>query len=91
MCYLIMTNTGSLSERFWLESLFKELVFVSAFHQFPSGLTTVFRSLYQEKIYLPIASSLEYLLLFRLETEWDQRKSLTSLLTQYQLSLQMSK
>lgn len=80
------------SGRYWLEKLFKELVFVSAFHQSPPGLMAVFRSLYQEKMYLPIASSLEYLLFYRLGgKEWDQRKSLTSLLTHYQFSLQMSK
>ena len=89
--YLVMTNTGLLSERFWLERLFKELVFVSAFQQFPSGLTAVFISLYHEKKFLPIASSLEHHLLYRLQNEWDERKSFTSLLTDYQLSLQMSK
>lgn len=89
--YLVVTNTGSLSERFWLERLFNELVFVSAFQQFPSGLTAVFTSLYHEKKFLPIASSLEHHLLYRLQNEWDQRKSFTSLLTDYQLSLQMSK
>lgn len=89
--YLVMTNTDSFSERFWLEKLFKELVFVSAFQQYPSGLTAVFISLYQEKKFLPIASSLEHHLLYRLQNEWDERKSFTSLLTDYQLSLQMSK
>lgn len=89
--YLVMTNTGLLSERVWLERLFKELVFVSAFQQFPSGLTAVFISLYHEKKFLPIASSLEHHLLYRLQNEWDDRKSFTSLLKDYQLSLQMSK
>lgn len=86
-----MTNTGSLSERFWLERLIKELVFVSAFHQFPSGLTEIFSSLYHEEKFRPIATSLEHHLLYRLQNEWDERKSFTSLLTHYQLSLQMSR
>lgn len=85
-----MNNTDLLSDRYWMERLFKELVFVSAFHQFPSGLTEVFLSLYHEKMYRPIASSLEHHLLYRLQNEWDKQKSLTSLLTDYQLSLQMS-
>lgn len=86
-----MTNTRSLSGRFWLEVLLKELVFVSAFHQFPSGLTAIFLSLYHEKRFLPVSSSLEDHLLYRLRKEWDERKSFTSLLTDYQLSLQMSR
>lgn len=62
-------------------------MFVSPFEHDPSSIKTIREVITKgEEHYSYIQTSLEELLLFRLESEWEERNSLSSWLEQIQLA-----
>ncbi|KAL9101119.1 MAG: hypothetical protein Q9163_003596 [Psora crenata] len=74
------------ARRYWLETLFKELTWVSSFEQDSTLLRQTILDLMVSGKYPAIRSGLENLLYHRLDKDWDQNSGYSALLEQLQLA-----
>ncbi len=72
--------------RYWLERLLRELTFLSNTEQSAPTIAKIRTELLLGDKSLPVRSSLEGLLYFKLGTEWKDRSDFTALLEQMQIS-----
>lgn len=79
--------------RYWLESLLRELIFVSSFEQFSQAIIEVQSKISsagqnpgQDKGLSVLAANIEDLLFHRLGKEWAERNDISSLFEQIQVS-----